>query len=121
MMFRNPTIRAFLGITPLPPIVVPTTTGPYKGVMNLYQPHDAAQESTKTRKNVFREAFADVKGAAKTVLGNAKDVQKGGSKPGKRLTPGELRRAKAYEEKRRKEIELERWEAESRGKARRRT
>ena len=48
----------------------------------------------------------------------ARNEQKKGGVGG-RLTAGELRRAKAYEEKRKKELEIEKWEAEGRRTGRR--
>ncbi|MCJ1398867.1 Mitochondrial inner membrane protein oxa1 [Xylographa trunciseda] len=110
-LFRNPGIRTFLGISNLPVPASATDTGPYKGVMNVYQPPSAETEAAKEGKGVFGGAVADITGAAKHVLGSARNYQEKRTKSGGRLTAGELRRAKAYEEKRKAELDLERWKA----------
>ncbi|MCJ1475795.1 Mitochondrial inner membrane protein oxa1 [Lambiella insularis] len=111
MLFRNPGTRAFLGISPLPtpPSMQPST--PYRGVMNVYQPPSSENAAPEKPKGVIGGAVADLKGAAKQVLGQARDMQDRKARSGGRLTPGELRRAKAYEEKRKRELETEKWEA----------
>ena len=90
-----------------------TATGPYKGVMNVYQAPKPTEEAEEKPKGVIAGAVADIKGAASQVIGKAKKIQESRAPKG-RLTPGEIRRAKAYEERRRKEIEAEKWEAEER-------
>ena len=109
----NPSVRAFLGITPLPTAQSATTTGPYKGVMNIYQPPKPTMEAEKKPKGVVAGAVADIKGAASQFMGKARKAQQSKAPKG-RLTPGEIRRAKAYDKRRKEEIELEKWESEER-------
>ncbi|MCJ1392762.1 Mitochondrial inner membrane protein oxa1 [Xylographa bjoerkii] len=118
-LFQHPRIRTFLGISTLPTRPSATDTGPYKGVMNVYQPPSAESELAKRPNGVFGGAVADIKGAAKQVMRKARDYQEKKGKSGGRLSAGELRRAKAYEDKRKKEIEREKWEAEGRRTGRR--
>ncbi|MCJ1385783.1 Mitochondrial inner membrane protein oxa1 [Xylographa soralifera] len=117
-LFRNPSIRTFLGISNLPVPRSATDTGPYKGVMTVYQPPSAKGEAEEP-KGVLEGAVADIRGAAKQVMGTARNFQDRKPKSGGRLTAGELRRAKAYEEKRKRELDIEKWEAEGRRAGRR--
>ncbi|MCJ1287617.1 Mitochondrial inner membrane protein oxa1 [Xylographa opegraphella] len=114
-LFRHSGIRTFLGISDLPMPQAATDSGPYKGVMNVYQPPSANAEVVEEPKGVLGGAVADIKGAAKNVIGSARSYQERKSKSGGgRLTAGELRRAKAYEDKRRRELEIEKWGADRR-------
>lgn len=88
--------------------------------MNVYQPPSPESEAAESPKGVLGGAVADIKGAAKQVLGKARNIQEKKGNAGGRLTEGELRRAKAYEEKRKREIEDQKWEAEGRRSRRRR-
>ena len=81
--------------------------------MNVYQAPKPTGEAEQEPKGVVAGAVADIKGAASQFMGKAKKVQESRAPKG-RLTPGEIRRAKAYEERRRKQIELEKWESEER-------
>ena len=88
--------------------------------MNVYQSPSATGEAAAEPKGVFRGAVADIRGAAKSVMGTAKNYQERKSKSGGgRLTAGEMRRAKAYEDKRKRELDIEKWEAEGRRAGRR--
>ncbi|MCJ1434297.1 Mitochondrial inner membrane protein oxa1 [Xylographa pallens] len=114
-LFRHPGIRTFLGISDLPTPRSATDIGPYKGVMNVYQPPSATEEAAEKPKTVLGGAVAELRGAAKQVIGSAKSYQERKAKAGGgRLTAGELRRAKAYEDKRKRELDIEKWEAEGR-------
>ncbi|MCJ1247956.1 Mitochondrial inner membrane protein oxa1 [Trapelia coarctata] len=118
-LLRNPAVRSFLRIKPLPTAPASgAAEGPYKGVMNVYQPPKPPGEIEKP-KGVIGGAVADIKGAAKQVMGTAKEMQTK-KETGGRLTAGEIRRAKAYEDRRKREIEQEKWEADSRRKRQRR-
>ena len=104
----------------MPTLRSATDTGPYKGVINVYQPPSASEAVAEEPKGVLRGAVADIKGAAKNVIGTARNYQEKRSKSGGgRLTAGELRRAKAYEDKRKRELDVEKWEAEGRRAGRR--
>ena len=117
-LLRNTAVRSFFGISPFPEKPASdAAAGPYKGVMNVYQPPKPPGEVEKP-KGVIGGAVADIKGAAKQVLGKAKDLQNKKETAG-RLTAGEIRRAKAYEDRRKREIEQEKWEAELRRKKQR--
>ncbi|MCJ1290676.1 Mitochondrial inner membrane protein oxa1 [Xylographa carneopallida] len=119
-LFRHSGIRTFLGISQMPTLRSATDTGPYKGVINVYQPPSASEAVAEEPKGVLRGAVADIKGAAKNVIGTARNYQEKRSKSGGgRLTAGELRRAKAYEDKRKRELDVEKWEAEGRRAGRR--
>ena len=117
-LLRNPAVRSFLRIEPLATAPASdTAASPYKGIMNVYQPPTPSEESEKS-KGVIGGAVADIKGAAKQIMGKAKEIQSK-QDAGGRLTAGEIRRAKAYDDRRKREIEQEKWEAESRRKKRR--
>jgi YidC/Oxa1 family membrane protein insertase len=117
-LLRNPAVRSFFRISPFPTKPASdAATGPYKGVMNVYQPPKPPGEMEKP-KGVIGGAVADIKGAAKGIMGKAKEMQTK-KETGGRLTAGEIRRANAYEERRKREIEQQKWEVESRRKRQR--
>ena len=108
-LFRYPPFRKWLNMTPIP--LKPKPAGsPYEGILNKYQP--PSLEST-AKKGIVSGAISEIKGAATGVMQSAKETMES-RKPTTRLTPAELRRAKAYEERRRKEIEQAKYEAEQR-------
>ena len=111
-LFRYPPFRKWMNMTPIP--IKPKPTGnpgsPYEGILNKYQP--PSPEPTAKR-GIVGGAIAEIKGAASGVMKSAKETMES-QKPTTRLTPQELRRAKAYEERRRKEIEQAKYEAEQR-------
>jgi len=117
-LLRNSTVRNYFGITPLPREPDPSTSpGTYRGVMNIYQP-PVPNTDLERSKGLIGGAVADIKGAASQVLKRAKEAQ-ASKDPKRRLTPGELRRAKVYEERRKREIEEEKLERESKRRERR--
>lgn len=115
----NPAVRSFLGVRSFPTAPASgAAAGPYKGVMKVYQPPKPPGEMEKPN-GVIGGAVADIKGAAKQIMGKAKEIRTK-KEAGGRLTAGEIRRAKAYDERRKQEIEQEKWEAELRRKKQRR-
>ena len=117
-LFRYPPFRKWANMTPLPQKPKPTQNpgSPYEGILNKYQP--PSPEST-VKKGIVGGAISEIKGAASGVMQSAKETMES-RKPTTRLTPTELRRAKAYEERRRKEIEQVKYEAEQ-GRERKRS
>ena len=111
-VLRQAWMRQFLGIQPLPP--PPTKTaprGPYTGVLNTYQP-PATIPPLPEKKGVIGGAISDLKAAAGQAMKSAKGMVSSDTAQKKTTgrSPEELRRAKAYEEKRRREIAQERFE-----------
>ena len=112
-LLRQPWMRNFLGIQPMPKPAAPTS---YAGVINRYEGPSPTSSSSPapTGKGILGGAISDIKGAASQVVKSArslKDMQE--TKTGtQRRTPAELRRAKAYEEKRLREIAQAKIEAE---------
>ena len=108
-LLRRPWIRNWLGIQPIPKAAPASgkPSSPYAGVLNTYQPPEPAKE----RKGIVGGAIADIKGAAGNAMGRlrkrADDKLKAKSP---RLRQREVQQAKIYEERRRREIEMERLE-----------
>lgn len=115
-LLRYPPARKFLGISPLPQKPKPgaNPSSPYKGTLNRYQPPTPMPAE---KKGLLGGAISELKGAASGVMKSAKTSMEE-KKPKTRLTEGELRKAKAYEERRRREIEQEKYEAAERRKER---
>lgn len=126
-VFRLPGFRRWAGIYQLPPEPAggPTAGGAatapktvYSGMLNTYQPPNASGETAKEeKKGIIGGAVAEMKGMSneamrslKNYVGEKKD-EEGGRK---RRTKLQLREAKAYEERRRKEIAQQRKEARAR-------
>ena len=119
-LLRQPGVRNWLGIQPLlkPKSPDTQTKPPYTGTLNKYQaPSSLATDPAP--KSAFEAAKSDVKGAVNQVMKSARSLRgtlRGSlrGEPGpqertgtQRRTPEELRRANAYEEKRRRELEEE--------------
>ena len=112
-VLRQPGVRKFLKIQPLPPPVSDKPPkGPYTGTMNTYQ-RPAKTAPLPEKKGIIGGAISDLKGAAGQAVKSARsalsmDQEEKKKTPGR--SPDELRRAKAYEEKRRREIAQEKFE-----------
>ena len=117
-MLRQPRVRQILGIQPLPPPPSQTPPkGPYTGTLNTYQPPTKSAPLPE-KKGIIGGAINDLKGAAGQAMKSAKGMVSSGKnqkKPTGR-SPEELRRARAYEERRRREIAQERFEKRQRKK-----
>ena len=126
-LFRNPWIRQWLGIYALPPRPVTPAPGAteapkssYDGTMTMYQPPDAAVPEAAEKKGLLHGAISEIKGMKTEAFKSLKKVvgtthETGGRR---KRTAGELKSARAYEERRRREIAQEKIE---RGLARSRT
>ena len=111
-LLRQPWLRQFLGLQPLlPPSTKSPPRTPYTGTMNTYQP-PSKEAPPPEKKGIIGGAISDIKGAAGQAIKTAKDAlsTEQAAKKTQGRTPEELRRAKAYEEKRRREIAQEKFE-----------
>ena len=114
MLLRQNAVRRFIGIQPLPPPGASSTgasSSPYTGTITYQSPTPTSPAPPK-KTGMISGAIADLKGAAKQVATSAKKTvdQVQGAKTKGRLSAGELRQAKAYEERRKREIEMEKQE-----------
>lgn len=106
-LLRQPWMRNWLGIQPLPePLTSSGATSSYKGTMNLYQPPSNAPPPEE-KKGVIGGAISDIKSSFSQVADKARSVADSQTKTTTRRTAAELKYAKAYEERRRKEMENE--------------
>lgn len=118
---RQPWLRHFLSLQPLPP---PSTNSPlrrpYTGTMNTYQP-PAKPAPLPEKKGIIGGAISDIKGAAGQAVKSAKGALSIDQGQKKRQGRGseELRRARSYEERRRREIAQEQFEKSQRKRTRR--
>ena len=120
-LLRQPWMRRFLGIQPLPPTPSKTPPrGPYTGTLNTYQP-PTKPAPLPPKKGIIEGAVSDLKGAAGQAMKSAKGMMSSETSQKKTTgrSPEELRRARAYEEKRRREIAQEKFEKAQRKKTRR--
>ena len=105
-------MRSRLGIQPL--LVKPVTpnggSGPYTGTMNVYQPPSSTPAPEK--KGIMGGAISDIKSTASQVARKARKIADQQPKSTKRRTAADLRQAKAYEDRRRKELEKEKADIE---------
>jgi len=114
-LLRLPAVRNWLGIQPLPK---PTATTkrpdtPYTGTMNIYQaPSNAPPPPPAEKKGIIGGAISDIKSAASKAAEGARSFGEQKKSPTKRRTAAELRQAKAFEERRRREIEKEKVDIE---------
>lgn len=118
-LLRRPAVRKFLNIQPLRVPVDPSATA-YAGVMQKYQPPSAnPSPATRASRGFVGGAISDIKGAASQVAKSARSLRDSAeTKPGQqRRTAEQMKRAKAYEEKREKEIAEAKAEAEQARKA----
>jgi YidC/Oxa1 family membrane protein insertase len=120
-LLRQPWLRQYLGLQPLPP---PSTKSPprtpYTGTMNTYQP-PAKTASLPEKKGIIGGAISDIKGAAGQAVTSAKGalaIDQDAKKTRGRSSE-ELRRAKLYEEKRRREIAQEQFDKSQQKRTRR--
>ncbi|MCJ1343812.1 Mitochondrial inner membrane protein oxa1 [Peltigera leucophlebia] len=118
-LLRQPAVRKFLNIQPLRARVDPSTPS-YGGVMQKYQaPSVESLPAAPVSRGLVGGAISDIKGAASQVVKSARSLtDSADSKPGQqRRTAEQMKRAKAYEEKREKEIAEAKAEAEQARKA----
>lgn len=110
---RQPWLREFLGIQPLPKPKSLSPESTYKGTMTIQPIPPAISEQPPAPKGIIGGAISDIKGAASQVVKtarsftNSEDVKKGNQ----RLTQAELKRAHAYETQRQREIAEEKLNA----------
>lgn len=109
-LFRQPWFRDYLGIQPLPqqtPTPDPSTSS-YAGTLTQYQ--EPSSEPARPAPTGF---IGEIKGAASQVMQSAKlraSKMERTNSAGRRHTASELRKANAYEERRRREIITEKSE-----------
>lgn len=118
-LLRQPAVRKFLNIQPLRARVSPSAPS-YAGVMQKYQPPSAGSSpAAPPSKGLVGGAISDIKGAASQVAKSARSLRDSAeTKPEQqRRTATQMKRAKAYEEKREKEIAEAKAEAEQARKA----
>lgn len=114
---RHPGIRKFLNIQPLPVNIItqskPPPRSPYTGRINrnkppaLIPPSPVTAEEPPARKGFLEKAVSDIKVAASDVMKaarNERDESSDSPAGSGRRTSEELRRAKQYDQRRRKEI-----------------
>lgn len=121
--FRQPWFRNILGIHPLPsPASLKPKTQAYAGTINRYQPPSANASSSPPKKDgIFGNAFSNVKGAYSEIQKQGQDfvnTRQPAAKTGRR-TEAEVKHAKAYEEKRKRELAQRKFENEQERQARR--
>ena len=112
-LFRNPTFRQWVGIYPLPPRPVTPAPGAtdapktsYDGTMTLYQPPDAAAPGSPEKKGLLHGAISEIKGMKTEAIKSMQKVVGTTNETGgrRKRTAAELKSARAYEERRRREI-----------------
>lgn len=115
-MLRKPGVRAFLQIQPLYK-PRPPPAAPYTGTVTRYQAPSATSAALPppaAPKGVLGGAISDIKGAASQVVQSAKKLKKSAVGEAKasnrRHTEAELRKAAAYEQRRQRELVLEKEE-----------
>lgn len=115
--FRQPWFRQMLGIHPLPgpASATPASESPYKGTITIQASSTTVQEPPAP-KGIVEGAISDIKGAASQLMKTARSLQKSDDtkRGGHRLTPAELKRARAYEAQKQAEIAEEKLEASRR-------
>lgn len=120
-LMRQPWLRQYFGLQPLPsPSTNPPPRTPYTGTMNTYQP-PAKTSPLPEKKGIIGGAISDIKGAAGQAVTSAKSalaIDQEATKTRGRSS-GELRRAKLYEEKRRREIAQEQFDKSQKKRTRR--
>lgn len=105
-------MRIWLGIQPLPkPLTSSGATSSYKGTMNLYQPPSEAPPPEE-KKGIIGGAVSDIKSSFSQAADKVLSIGDSQTKETTRRTAAELKYAKAYEERRRKEMEDEKAERE---------
>jgi YidC/Oxa1 family membrane protein insertase len=123
-LLRNPGIRARLGVGPLP--VKPSTPESLTAAINKIEtPVEAAARIAKERRSVVDKGLENITGGFNKMKESAKDsiarqgynVGDKGAKGNKRSSQ-EIRTAEAYEERRRRELEMERAAREERRRER---
>lgn len=112
-LLRQPWMRTFLKIQPLLKPKAPTSSS-YSGTITTYKAPLTPSSPPPAPKGIIGGAIHDIKGAVsqgmKTARG-VKDAQKT-NRGAQRRTAGELKRAKAYDEKRKREIAEEKFKAD---------
>jgi len=118
-LFRNPSFRKWLGIYPLPsrpvtpaPGAAETPKSSYDGTMTVYQPPDADTGEAAEKKGILHGAMSEIKGMKTEAIKSMKKVVGTTNETGgrRKRTAAELKAARAYEERRRREITQEKIE-----------
>lgn len=118
-LFRNPSFRQWLGIYPLPsqpvtpaPGAAQTPKSSYDGTMTLYQPPDANTGEAAEKKGILHGAISEIQGMKTEAIKSMKKVVGATNESGgrRKRTASELKAARAYEERRRREIAQEKIE-----------
>lgn len=99
-IFSNASFRNLVGVQPLPAPVAP------KPQPRMY-PRYQAPSSTPSNPGVLNGVFGNVKGAVSNVMKVGEQYMPKSKEQKGRLTDGEKRHAKAYEEKRQQELARE--------------
>lgn len=119
ILFRNPSFRQWLGIYPLPSRPVTPASGTtetpktnYDGTITMYQPPGAAAPESAGKKGLLHGAISEIKGMKTEALKSMKKVVGTTNETGgrRKRTAAELKSARAYEERRRREIAQEKIE-----------
>ncbi|KAL8905842.1 MAG: hypothetical protein Q9171_006508 [Xanthocarpia ochracea] len=109
-LFKEPWFRKFWGIQPLSPPNSPTApTGPapgYRGMVIPTTAREVPQEPQTSQGGVFGSAKSKFKATVSDLQERSQNyVDKNQAKPTSRRSAAEIKEAKRYDEKRRKEIE----------------
>lgn len=102
-LLRQPRMRNFLNIQPLP---IPTTTravSRYPGTITKYQ---STPSTPPVKKGVLGGAISDIKSAASKVVKTARNLRDSphAKRGSRRRSPAEVKRAHEYEARRQREI-----------------
>jgi membrane protein insertase Oxa1/YidC/SpoIIIJ len=116
-LLRQPWVRQFLRIQPLPQPPNPPSDSVYKGTITIQAPSQSIVEPPPPPKGIIDGALVDIKGAASQIMKTARSMrQSEDTKKGtQRLTKAELKRAHSYEAQKQREIAEEKLEAKTRG------
>lgn len=102
-MFKQPWFRNYLGIQPLPPPAVPNSESGYKSMVIPTSARTVPNESETPKNSLFKGTITNLKDQG------SKFIARNQEKPSGRRSAAEMAAAKRYEEKRRKEIEQEKF------------
>lgn len=102
-LLRQPWMRNFLNIQPLP---IPKPAGaasPYAGTITQ---HESTPSTPPVKKGVLGGAISDIKGAASQVVKTARNLRDSpdAKRGSRRRSPAEVKRAQDYEARRQREI-----------------
>ena len=121
-LFRQPVVRSFLRMSPIvrppKPTITAATNPMYLSPTN--PANTTAAATTTDKKGLWGGAYSEIKGAVNQLGSDAKRKlnERDGLGENSRLTRRELKDAKAYEQRRRREVEAEAEMKQSRRKSR---